>query len=232
MTVHRLAHHNVVGVYPTFREASDALDALVEAGFDPNGDVSLLGPDHEMRPAVDHIVNANGEGATGTGAGLAKGVATGGTLGAAVATLGAVAVTAIPGVGIAVGTGALIGAIAGATGGSTVGGLLGLESAGRRTTMWQQSLSPLARRVAADHVVLVAAHVDEDDRAAEARGILESTAVEVHDLTADVAYTPEERSASVGSPPPSGSAEEPEGMKTVLGKDEHAEPASEAGRDQ
>ena len=232
MTVHRLAHHNVVGVYPTFREACDALDALAEAGFDARGELSLLGPDHEMRPAVDHIVDANGEGATGTGAGLAKGATTGGAIGATVTTLGAVAATAIPGVGLAVGTAALTGAIAGATGGSTVGGLLGLESAGRRTTMWQQSLAPLARRVSADGVVLVAAHVDDEDRAAEARGILEPTAVEIHDLTADVAYTPEERAASVGSPPPSGAADDPEGMGTVIGKDEHAQPASEAGRNQ
>ena len=225
MTVHRLAHHNVVGVYPTFREASDALDALAEAGFDPQGELSLLGPDHEMRPAVDHIVNSNGEGASGTSTGLAKWGAAGGGIGATVTTLGAVAATAIPGVGLAVGTAALTGAIAGAAGGSTVGGLLGLESAGRRTTMWQQSLSPLARRVSADGVVLVAAHVDDDTRADEARGLLEGTAVEVHDLTADVAYTPDERAASVGSPPPSGAAEEPEGMGTVIGKDEHSGPA-------
>lgn len=232
MTVHRLAHHNVVGVYPTFREASDALDALADAGFDPKGELSLLGPDHEMRPAMDHIVNGNGEGASGTATGLAKGGALGGALGATVTTIGAVAATAIPGVGIAVGTAAAIGAIAGGTGGSTVGSLLGLESAGRRTTMWQQSLAPLARRVSADGIVLVAVHVDDEERSAEAQRVLEPTAIEVHDLTADVAYTADERAASVGSPPPSGAAEEPNGMSTVVGKDEQAQPASEAGREQ
>ncbi len=226
MTVHRLAHHNVVGVYPTFREASDALDALAEAGFDPHGELSLLGPDHEMRPAVDHIVNGNGEGASGTATGLVKGGATGGVIGATVTTIGAVAATAIPGVGLAVGAAAATGAIAGAAGGTSVGGLLGLESAGRRTTMWQQSLSPLARRVTADGVVLVAAHVDDEARAAEARAVLEATAVEVHDMTADVAYTPDERAASVGSPPPSGAAEAPDGMGTVVGKDEHGGPTT------
>lgn len=224
MSIHRLAEHNVVGVFPDFATASDALDALVEAGFEPRGELSLLGPDHEMRPAVDHMVDANGEGASGTATGLVKGGAIGGAIGATVTTLGAVAATAIPGVGIAVGVAAAIGAVAGGGGGATVGSLLGVESAGRRTTMWQQSLAPLTRRVPADHVVLVAAHVDDDARATEARSVLDGRAAEVHDLTADVAYTPDERAASVGSPPPSGTAEEPDGMATVVGKDEHTYP--------
>ena len=219
MTDHRLAHHNVVGVFPAFAPASDALDALVEAGFEPNGELSLLGPDQEMRPAADHVVESNGEGATGTGEGLVKGGVLGGTLGTAVTTLGAVAATAIPGVGMAVGTAALTGAVAGATGGSTVGGLLGLESAGRRTTMWQQTLAPHARRVAAENVVLVAVHLDDRERTAQARELLEGLADEVHVLDADAAYTPEERRAGVGSPPPSTSADPPESMDPVNGKD-------------
>lgn len=221
MAEHRLAQHNVVGVFPAFAPASEALDALVEDGFDTNGELSLLGPDHEMRPAVGHIVDANGEGASGTAAGLVKGGAVGGTIGATVTTLGAVAATAIPGVGLAVGTAALIGAVSGATGGSTVGGLLGLESAGRRTTMWQQTLAPLTSRVPAEHVVLVAVHVDDDERAEQARQILEGRADEVHELDADVAYTADQRRVSVGSPPPSTSAEDPGSMSTVVGKDDH-----------
>lgn len=221
MATHRLAHHNVVGVFSAFEPASEALDALADAGFATNGELSLLGPDHEMRPAVGHIVDANGEGATGTAAGLAKGGAVGGAIGVTVTTLGAVAATAIPGVGLAVGTAALIGAVSGATGGTTVGGLLGLESAGRRTTMWQQTLAPLTARVPKEHVVLVAAHVDEEDRATHAREILEGRASEVHVLDADVAYTAKERQISVGSPPPSTSAEDPGRMGTVVGKDDH-----------
>lgn len=201
MTVQRLAPHNVVGIFPTFAAASEALDALVAAGFDTRGELSLLGPDHEMRPAVGHIVEANGEGASGTGAGVVKGGATGGAVGTVVTTLGAVAAAAIPGVGLAVGPAALIGAASGATAGSTVGGLLGLDSAGRRTEMWQQTLSPFTRRVAADHVVLVAAHVDEEDRAAAAREVLDGRATEVHQLEADVAYEPLVRGQSVGYAP-------------------------------
>lgn len=227
MTVHRIATTNVVGVFPSFTPASEALDALVEAGFAPEGELSLLGPDREMRPAVGHLVDANGEGASGTATGLAKGGAFGGAVGAAVTAVGAVAATAIPGVGLAVGPAALIGAIAGGGGGATVGSLLGLESAGRRTTMWQQTLSPLASRVSSEQVVLVAAHTDDEERAEIAREVLDARAAEVHVLTADVGYTPEERAASVGSPPPSTSADEPDGMSTVVGKDEHGAPSED-----
>lgn len=221
MSVHRIAQHNVVGVFPSFATASEALDALAEAGFDPHGELSLLGPDHEMRPALDRVVASNGEGASGTATGLVKGGTVGGAIGATVTTLGAVAATIIPGVGLAVGSAAAIGALAGGGAGATVGSLLGLESAGRRTTMWQQSMAPLTRRVAAEGLVLVAAHVDDQARATEAHGVLEGGAAEVHDLTADVSYTPEERAASVGSPPPSGAAEAPDGMSTVVGRDDH-----------
>lgn len=224
MSDHRIAQHNVVGVFPDFPTASEALDALADAGFDPRGELSLLGPDHEMRPAVDQVVEGNGEGASGTATGLLKGGTVGGAVGATVTTLGAVASTAIPGVGLAVGTAALIGVAAGGGAGATVGSLLGVESAGRRTSMWQQSLAPLTRRVAAEGVVLVAAHTDDEARATEAQAVLEGTAAEVHHLTADVSYTPDERAASVGSPPPSGAAEEPDGMSTVTGKDDHGYP--------
>lgn len=223
MAVHRLADHNVVGVFPAFPDASAALDALVEAGFQLEGELSLLGPDHEMRPAVARVVDANGEGATGTGEGLVKGGSVGGAIGATATTLGAVAATAIPGVGLAVGSAALIGVISGAAGGSTVGALLGVESAGRRTTMWQQSLAPLTHRVSADHVTLVAVHVDDEERAREARQLLEGRTAEVHDLTADVSYSQEQREAHVGSPPPSGAARDAEGI-TAPPQDDHELP--------
>ena len=113
MSIHRIAKHNVVGVFPDFATASEALDALAEAGFETQGELSLLGPDHEMRPAVDHIVDGNGEGASGTATGLVKGGTVGGVIGATVTTLGTVAATAIPGVGMAVGAAAAIGAVAG-----------------------------------------------------------------------------------------------------------------------
>lgn len=223
MVTHRLAPHNVVGVLPTLQAASDALDALTDAGFAPDGELSLLGPEREMRPAVGHVTESRGEAASGTATGLAAGVGAGGAVGAALTSLAAVAATAIPGVGLAVGTAALIGAVSGATGGSTVGALLGLEAAGRRSTMWQQTLAPLVSRVTDDHVVLVTAHVDDEERAGEAQRILDEHTDEVHLLAADVDYSPEWREANVGVTVPSGSPEDPGGVMGP-GKDDHELP--------
>jgi hypothetical protein len=223
MTEHRLAPHNVVGVLATYDAASGALDALVADDFDPRGELSLLGPEHEMRPAVGHVSEGNGEGASGTATGLVAGGGAGAATGTVATTLAAVAATAIPGVGLAVGSAALIGAAAGAAGGSTVGALLGLEAAGRRTTMWQQTLSPLMRRVQADGVVLVAAHVDDAERAARARDLLSEHGAEVHHLDADVDYAPERQEANVGVTVPSGSPEDPGGVMGP-GKDDHELP--------
>lgn len=223
MTTHRLAPYNAVGVFPSLPAASDALDALSEAGFSVDGELSLLGPEHEMRPAVDHITETRGEAASGTATGLAVGVGTGGAVGAALTSLAAAAATAIPGVGLAVGSAALIGAFSGAAGGSTVGALMGLEAAGRRSTMWQQTLSPLLSRVTDEHIVLVSTHVDDQDRADEAHAILDDRADEVHLLEADVDYIPEVREANIGVTVPSGSADDPGGVMGP-GKDDHELP--------
>lgn len=223
MTTHRLAPYNVVGVFPSLPAASDTLDALSEAGFSTDGELSLLGPEHEMRPAVDHVTETRGEAASGTATGLAAGIGTGGAVGAALTSLAAMAATAIPGVGLAIGSAALIGAVSGAAGGSTVGALMGLEAAGRRSTMWQQTLSPLLSRVTDEHVVLVAAHVDDQDRTNEAQAILDERADEVHLLEADVDYIPEVRKANIGVTVPSGSAEDPGGVMGP-GKDDHELP--------
>ncbi len=219
----RLATHNVVAVHDTFEQASEALDALMDAGFDARGELSMVGPEHEMRPAVEHVRESRGEASSGTATSLAAGVAGGSVAGAGVIALAAAAATALPGVGMAVGTAALAGAVAGGTGGGTVGGLLGLESAGRRSTMWQQTLSPLYERVKQDGIVLVAVHVDDDERAGRARELLEDTASEVHELTADIDYEPELREANIGTTVPSGSATEAGGAMGP-GKRDHPQP--------
>lgn len=185
MVERRLAPHNLVAVLPSVDSAIATVDALVEEGFEAAGELSLIGPDHEMRPAVDHVGESRGEAASGTGTGVVAGGAAGTVAGSALVGLAAVAATAIPGVGMAVGTAALAGVATGASGGGTVGALLGVEAAGRRTAVWQQTLSPLYNRVRDEHVVLVAAHLADEERAARAREVLESHADEVQDLTAD-----------------------------------------------
>lgn len=223
MVQRRLTPHNVIGVFPAFDDAVQALDALTDAGFEAAGELSMIGPDHEMRPAVDHVTESRGEAATGTGAGLLGGAAAGTVGGSVLVGLAAVAATAIPGVGMAVGTAALAGAATGASGGGTVGALLGLEAAGRRTTMWQQTLSPLYHRVREDGIVLVAVHVEDADRAEEARQLLDDRAAEVHDLTAEIDYEPEVVEANVGVTIPSGNPEAAGGAMGP-GKDQQPQP--------
>lgn len=223
MVQRRLAPHNIVAVLPTLEAAEAALDALVEAGFTASGELSMVGPDHEMRPAVDHMTESRGEAASGTGAGFLAGAATGTAAGSVVVGLAAVAATAIPGVGMAVGTAALAGVATGASGGGTVGALLGVEAAGRRATMWQQTLSPLYRRVREDGIVLVAAHLDDEARAEEARGVLGEHTDEVHDLTAEIDYEPEVVEANVGVTIPSGNPEAAGGAMGP-GKDRQPQP--------
>lgn len=223
MAQRRLAQHNVVGVLPSLETAERALDALTESGFEAAGELSLIGPDHEMRPAVDHVDESRGEAATGTGAGFVAGTAAGTVAGSALVGLAAVAATAVPGVGMAVGTAALAGVATGASGGGTVGALMGLEAAGRRTTMWQQTLAPLYRRVRDEHVVLLAAHLDDADRAEEARRLLAEHTDEVHDLTADVDYQPEVVEANVGVTVPSTNPQAPGGAMGP-GKEQHPQP--------
>lgn len=210
MTEHRLRPQNVIGVFDDVTAAWNAVQRLVDVGFDAKGELSVLGPMHEMRPATDELTRRRGGAMSGLGAGVAGGAATGAVGGAALVGLASTA-AALPGVGLAVGTAVLYGLVAGATGGGTVGGLLGLEAAGRRATMWQQTLSPLVERVHEDDVALTGVHVDERVRAEEAREILEGLTDEVHVLSADTDYEPELREATLGDRIPSGSAEAPGG---------------------
>jgi hypothetical protein len=92
---------------------------------------------------------------------------------------------ALPGIGLAVGPALVYGLATGAVGGSVVGGIFGLETAGRRATMWQQTLSPLFSRVSGEGVVLLGVHVDDDDRRDTAQDLLAPAATEVHLLEAD-----------------------------------------------
>jgi hypothetical protein len=203
-----LSAHNVIAVYPDVDAAWGAVQHLVDAGLDLEGEISLLGREQEMRPAADGVEERRGGAMSGLGKGVATGAAAGGVAGAALVGLASTA-AALPGIGLALGTSVVYGLATGATGGSTVGALLGVEQAGRRATMWQQTLSPLLHRVPEDGVVLVGAHVDDDERAETAREVFQEAASEVHDLEADIRYRPEVEEGNLGDRIPSGSAEAP-----------------------
>jgi hypothetical protein len=114
----------VTGVFATRREAQQAVDRLVDAGF-ARGEISVLmsevtrGRELADAPPSGPVPTANraAEGASAGGT-------IGGTLGALVGGLVAVGSIAIPGVGL-VAAGPIVAALAGAGAGGAAGGLIG-----------------------------------------------------------------------------------------------------------
>lgn len=118
----------VVGLFDDLTEARDAVDELVDAGFDRN-DISLIASDQDqtystyLNRDVDTIDNelAAEQGAEGAVAGALTGGAIGGLAGVLLG-LGAFA---IPGIGPIVAAGPIVAGLTGAGIGAVVGGLTG-----------------------------------------------------------------------------------------------------------
>lgn len=164
-----LAPHNVVAAYDDLEVATDAIGALREAGFD-DAEMSIFGKsveDVDMHSEYETGEPLGGDVAKHIAAGGAGGSAVGAVLGAA----GTAAVAAIPGVGLVVGTGALLGAISGAFAGGTVGSLLEGEAAVRTQTGWKQTFESMRTHLD-EGAVVVGVHVPEGDRAAEAERVM------------------------------------------------------------
>jgi rhodanese-related sulfurtransferase len=104
----------VVGVFRDRTEASNAIEALKEAGF-PIDDISILLPDTERVRAGDDTSN--------TDFGSAGPAVAGGVLGGAAGWLVGIGSFVIPGVGPFIGAGALLASVAGAAIGASIGAL-------------------------------------------------------------------------------------------------------------
>ena len=104
----------VVGVFRDRSEASNAIEALKDAGFSVD-DISILMPDAERARAGDDETN--------TDFGAAGPAVAGGVLGGAAGWLVGLGSFVIPGVGPFIGAGALIASLAGAAIGASVGAL-------------------------------------------------------------------------------------------------------------
>lgn len=222
MVEKRLAHHNVVAVVETLDDGRGAIDELREAGVDDD-ELSLLGPDHAMRPGTGTVSESPGSTATGgVGKSALAGVAGGAVGGGIIGSVAGLAVTAIPGVGLAAGAAALYAGIAGAAAGQITGGLLGAETGGRKAMMWAQSLQPFVARVREQDQVLVGVHTEDARRADEAEERLqELPTVEVVRLDADESFLPPgDVSAVAGRSVPSSVPEQPGGE---LGRDRTGE---------
>jgi hypothetical protein len=108
----------VFGIYPTYADVENGVDALKAAGF-RNTDISVLFPENVGSKDFAHKKNTKApEGAT---AGAGTGVVLGGALG----WLAGIGALAIPGLGPFIAAGPIMAALAGAGIGSAVGGLTG-----------------------------------------------------------------------------------------------------------
>jgi hypothetical protein len=108
----------VFGIYPSYENVENAVDALRSAGF-RNEDISALFPEGAGTKAFAHEKNTKApEGAT-TGAG------TGAALGGAMGWLLGIGAIAIPGLGPFIAAGPIMAALAGAGVGGAVGGITG-----------------------------------------------------------------------------------------------------------
>ena len=162
-----LAQHNTVAAFRDTELASDALGRLREAGF-ADEDLSILGQkpeDVEVTPEDE--VGAPLAGGEGVLEHVFTGGATGGAVGAVLGAAGGAVFAAIPGVGWAVGAGALLGAVSAGGAGATVGSIVEGESALRSDASWEQTVEAIK-----EGAIVVGAHTDDSERAAEAERLL------------------------------------------------------------
>jgi hypothetical protein len=108
----------VFGIYPTYSDVENGVDAPKAAGF-RNTDISVLFPENVGSKDFAHKKN------TKAPEGAAAGAGTGVVLGGALGWLVGIGALAIPGLGPFIAAGPIIAALAGAGIGSAVGGLTG-----------------------------------------------------------------------------------------------------------
>jgi hypothetical protein len=108
----------VFGLFSTYQEAEQSVDALLAAGF-RNDDISVLAPDQQT--SKEFAAEKNTKAPEGTATGATAGGALGGTLG----LLAGIGALAIPGVGPFIAAGPIMGTLAGLGVGAATGGLVG-----------------------------------------------------------------------------------------------------------
>ena len=154
----------VFGIYPTYAEVEEGVEALKAAGF-RNTDISILMPENVGTKDLSHEKSTKApEGAT-TGAGT--GVVVGGALG----WLAGIGALAIPGVGPFIAAGPIMAALAGAGVGGTV---LGIAGALIGMGIPEYEAKRYEGRVK-NGGILLSVHSDSSDWTKKAKDILERT---------------------------------------------------------
>jgi Heat induced stress protein YflT domain len=169
---------SVFGIYTSYANVENAVDALKAAGFS-NRDISVLFP--ESAGTKDFAVAK----ATKAPEGATTGAGTGAVVGGALGWLLGIGALAIPGLGPFIAAGPIMAALAGAGVGGTVGGLAGaLVGMG----IPEYEAKRYEGRVK-DGGILLSVHSDSSDWTKRAKEILTSTGAQ------DVSSTGEAKSA-------------------------------------
>lgn len=113
-----MANKSVYGIFGSRDQASNAVDALRNAGF-RSTDISVLMQENVGTKDFAHEKN------TKAPEGAATGAASGAVLGGALGLLAGIGALAIPGVGPFIAAGPIMGALAGVGAGAVTGGLIG-----------------------------------------------------------------------------------------------------------
>jgi hypothetical protein len=173
---------SVFGIYTSYGNVENAVDALKAAGFS-NRDISVLFP--ESAGTKDFAVAK----ATKAPEGATTGAGTGAVVGGALGWLLGIGALAIPGLGPFIAAGPIMAALAGAGVGGTVGGLAGaLVGMG----IPEYEAKRYEGRVK-DGGILLSVHSDSSDWTKRAKEILTSTGAQ------DVSSTGEAKSADADS---------------------------------
>ncbi|WP_037290845.1 general stress protein [Saccharibacillus sacchari] len=116
-------NRKIIGIFATEQEASRAIEALKQSGYNSDDISAVTRSAEEARKFEDETVTLAQEGATG-------GAATGGVIGGIGGLLAGLGALAIPGIGPLLAAGpiaaTLAGAAVGAASGGLIGGLIGL----------------------------------------------------------------------------------------------------------
>lgn len=162
-----MANTSVFGIYPTYEQLEQGIDALRRADFRAT-DISVLYPENVGTKDLAHQKATKSPEGAGTGA--AAGMAVGGTLG----WLMGIGALAIPGLGPFVAAGPIMAALAGIGAGGAIGGLtgalVGLGIPEYEAVRYEGRITKGG--------ILVSVHSDSSDWTARAKEILEQTGAE------------------------------------------------------
>jgi hypothetical protein len=172
----------VFGIYQSVRQAEQAVDRLLAAGY-TNDAISVLLPDNQSTKEFAHEKN------TKAPEGTATGVTTGGVVGGTLGLLAGIGALAIPGVGPFIAAGPIMGALAGLGVGGAVGGLIGaLVGMG----IPEFEAKRYEGRIK-DGGVLLSVHCDTSDQIKRAKELIKETGAQdvasTGEATADYAKT-------------------------------------------